>query len=125
MHAQESTTGERARSQTKVGDFCVTRSAGRSDHPADISLGKVVAFEQQRLARCSSQRVSEDIAEIEASGMASFSESTVRSSCLRDMVRAHGAPADVRFRNHLVEFAPAGLPFPRLDAQGRFKQGSA
>src|SRR5262245_3734872 len=78
-HACAGVDNGRARSQTKVGDFCVTRSAGRSDHPADISLGKVVAFEQQRLARCSSQRVSEDIAEIEASGMASFSESTVRS----------------------------------------------
>ena len=46
--------------------------------------------------------------------MASLPESSVGSSCLRDVLRVHGDHDDLGFLDQRIEFAPTRLAFPGL-----------
>jgi len=95
-----------------------------SEHPPDVSLGKIIAFEQEGLSRCASQRIGEDVAEIKAGGVASLAESSVGSSCLKDVLCVHGDDQNLRFLDQRIEFLATSLAFPGLDDEGGLEQGS-
>src|SRR5437867_1293309 len=93
-----------------------------SDDATDISFGEIIALEEEWLARRAGKRVGEQVAEIEASGVTSFAETSVRPPRLRDVLRVDRDHHDFGLVDQQIEFAPARLTLPCLDDQCRLEQ---